>query len=257
MISHDLLFCIVSFFPVHSHNTAQEDHALIMAKFAHNCLQKTRSLMNGKLSDSLGVECRDLELRIGIHSGPVTGGVLRGQKSRFQLFGDTMNTTSRLESTGMPGKIQVSETTAEALRSRGKAHWLQKRSGTVQAKGKGEMETYWLNLHGPGSGNNKSEDQMSHRSESYPPRESALPYSAAGGGGGQDWTLFSYESNTAAVEAAILSQRMSLVRPARSTTSSVTSDVPNLASVSPGTSPHILLASASIVIPIIPCKGAS
>jgi len=51
-------------------------------------------------------------MRFGLHSGPVTAGVLRGEKCRFQLFGDTVNTCARLESTGMKNMIQLSEDTA-------------------------------------------------------------------------------------------------------------------------------------------------
>ena len=60
-----------------------------MAKFARDCILKMSQLtMN--LVDTLGEDTANLEMRIGLHSGSVTGGVLRGQKSRFQLFGDTM-----------------------------------------------------------------------------------------------------------------------------------------------------------------------
>jgi hypothetical protein len=83
-------------------------------------------------------------LRVGLHSGPVTAGVLRGEKSRFQLFGDTVNTASRMESTGERTKIQVSQETADLLMAAGKSHWLKPRDEVVVAKGKGEMKTYWL-----------------------------------------------------------------------------------------------------------------
>ena len=69
----------------------QEDHAVIMAKFARDCMAKMAQLTS-ELVHSLGEDTATLEMRVGMHSGSVTGGVLRGQKSRFQLFGDTMNT---------------------------------------------------------------------------------------------------------------------------------------------------------------------
>ena len=64
----------------------RKDHALVMAKFARDCRQRFQE-MCASLESSLGPETGELGLRIGLHSGPVTAGVLRGQKSRFQLFG--------------------------------------------------------------------------------------------------------------------------------------------------------------------------
>jgi Adenylate and Guanylate cyclase catalytic domain len=83
-------------------------------------------------------------LRCGIHCGPVTGGVLRGERSRFQLFGDTMNTASRMESTGLGNHIQVSEEAADQLSIAGKGHWVRLRDEQVTAKGKGQLRTYFL-----------------------------------------------------------------------------------------------------------------
>jgi class 3 adenylate cyclase len=71
-------------------------------------------------------------MRMGIHSGPVTAGVLRGERSRFQLFGDTMNTAARMEHTGERDKIQLSQDTADLLIAAGKSNWLVKRNdGTL------------------------------------------------------------------------------------------------------------------------------
>ena len=74
----------------------------------------------------------------------MTAGVLRGQKSRFQLFGDTVNTASRMESTGMKNRIQISEATAALLKEGGMDSWVRRRDTKISAKGKGELQTFWL-----------------------------------------------------------------------------------------------------------------
>ena len=122
---------------------AQKSHALIMAKFAGDCLLKMDGATRD-LAETLGEDTRDLQLRVGLHSGPITAGILRGEKSRFQVFGDTVNTGSRMESTGERNRIQISSTTADLLRNKhGKESWLQQREDLVEAKGKGKMQTYW------------------------------------------------------------------------------------------------------------------
>ena len=67
-------------------------------------------------------------------------------KSRFQLFGDTMNTAARMESTGAKNKIHLSSETAELIAQAGKESWLLRRNDLVSCKGKGELQTFWLDL---------------------------------------------------------------------------------------------------------------
>jgi class 3 adenylate cyclase len=123
----------------------RRDHAVAMARFARDIMAKMKVLVR-KLEVVLGPDTADLQLRIGLHSGSVTGGVLRGDRARFQLFGDAMNTASRMVSTSQPGKVQLSQETTDLLIAAGKFQWIELRESTVVAKGKGEMQTYWLTL---------------------------------------------------------------------------------------------------------------
>ena len=81
-----------------------------------------------------------LALRIGLHSGPVVAGVIGRRKFTYDLWGDTVNTASRMESHGVPGTIHCSEATALLLQG---AFQLQAR-GAMEIKGKGEMHTFLL-----------------------------------------------------------------------------------------------------------------
>jgi Adenylate and Guanylate cyclase catalytic domain len=114
-----------------------------MAQFANACLERFASLIR-KLEVKLGPGTADLGMRIGLHSGPITGGILRGERSRFQLFGDTINTAARMESNSMKGRIQLSEQTADLIIAAKLEHWLLKRDDKIEAKGKGVLQTYWL-----------------------------------------------------------------------------------------------------------------
>jgi hypothetical protein len=121
-----------------------EDHAVTITLFATDCLRAMPLLMS-QLETTLAPDTGDLSLRVGIHSGAVTSGVLRGDKGRFQLFGDTINTASRMESTGQANKIQLSPDTADILRNKkGFEEWLSPRQVKVFVKDQGHLQTYWF-----------------------------------------------------------------------------------------------------------------
>ena len=81
-----------------------------------------------------------MRLRIGIDTGPVVAGVIGRRRFSYDLWGDTVNTASRMETTGVPGCIQVTERTRELLGDR----YVLRERGRIQVKGKGQMLTYFL-----------------------------------------------------------------------------------------------------------------
>lgn len=83
----------------------------------------------------------NFKMRIGISSGPLVGGVIGAKKPVYDIWGNTVNEASRMDSTGSLDRIQVPKNTAEILKKEG---YHMSYRGLVQVKGKGQMETYWV-----------------------------------------------------------------------------------------------------------------
>lgn len=114
------------------------DHARATAELALEMIAATQAL-----SRDAG---EPIDIRIGIHVGPAVAGVIGTRKLFYDVWGDTVNTASRLESHGVAGRIQV---TPEAAAVLGPGYVFERR-GTVVVKGKGEMELMFLAGRGPG-----------------------------------------------------------------------------------------------------------
>lgn len=108
------------------------DHVLAVAEMGLDMLAEIQRYNHERGSS--------FRLRIGIHTGPVVAGVIGAQKFSYDLWGDTVNTASRMESQGMEGGIQVTEVTYERLQHQ---YHLEER-GVLAVKGKGAMVTYLL-----------------------------------------------------------------------------------------------------------------
>jgi len=84
------------------------------------------------------------EMRVGIHTGPVVAGIVGVKKFAYDIWGDTVNTASRMESSGEPGKVNISGVTYNLIKDEPEFKFTPR--GKVMAKGKGEMEMYFVGL---------------------------------------------------------------------------------------------------------------
>ena len=81
-------------------------------------------------------------MRLGIHAGPIVAGIVGVKKFQYDIWGDTVNTASRMESNGAVGKVNISETLYQILKD--DVSFAFEPRGSIEAKGKGEMSMYFV-----------------------------------------------------------------------------------------------------------------
>jgi class 3 adenylate cyclase len=109
-----------------------DDHPEAVAQFALDVTEPARLT---RIS-----ETEHIQIRVGVHTGPVFGGVIGESRFHYKIFGETVNTASRIQGQSRPGHVLVSETTYKRIRHK----YSLEEHGTIDLKGHGPMRTYWL-----------------------------------------------------------------------------------------------------------------
>jgi class 3 adenylate cyclase len=116
-----------------------DDHVSRLAQFAIEAMKTAGQTLIDVDDPSKGF----IQIRIGFHTGPVISDVVGSRLPKYSVFGDSVNTASRMESSSTPGRIQCSSTSAKILMKQNPAIRVISR-GSTNIKGKGSMKTFWI-----------------------------------------------------------------------------------------------------------------
>ena len=122
-----------------------------MAKADKNALKNTvlaglemQAFVKQRAIENLQANKPAFEMRLGIHAGPIVAGIVGVKKFQYDIWGDTVNTASRMESNGAVGKVNISETLYQILKD--DVSFTFEARGSIEAKGKGEMPMYFVEM---------------------------------------------------------------------------------------------------------------
>jgi serine/threonine protein kinase len=120
--------------------TQQSDHTKRIAAFALDAIQEASNTLVDEDDPSRGY----VKIRIGFHSGPVIANVVGSRNPKYTLIGDTVNTSSRMESNSQAGRILCSPMAAKLLQEQAPDIYMIEARELIHVKGKGYMETFWI-----------------------------------------------------------------------------------------------------------------